>query len=115
MVGRFGCKCRNFIRLGVAVLVVIGSFLAGLCASGYSAISTTNPTQALSPSVQATPEAVRFVDVLIGETYTQVLRITNISEGLIQIKRLIPSNPDFRGSRMLVPLRCSPVSIETRT
>src|SRR5260370_10346030 len=110
MVGRFGCKCRNFIRLGVAVLVVIGSCVGGLWASGYSAISTTNPTQALSPSVQATPEAVRFVDVLIGETYTQVVRITNISEGVIQIKRIIPSNTDFRESGILFPVVVSPRS-----
>ena len=113
MVGRFGCKCRNFIRLGAAVLVVTGSFLAGLCASG-SAIST-NPTQALSALVQATPEAVSFLDVPVGETYTQVVRITNISEGVIQIKTITVSNADFRVSGILLPVVVAPGTSESLT
>src|SRR6266404_1069177 len=115
MVGRFGCKCRNFIRLGAAVLVVTGSFLAGLCASGNGAISTTNPTQALSALVQATPEAVSFVDVPVGETYTQVVRITNISEGVIQIKTITASNADFRVSGILLPVVVAPGTSESLT
>jgi Abnormal spindle-like microcephaly-assoc'd, ASPM-SPD-2-Hydin len=115
MVGRFGCKCRNFIRLGAAVLVATGSFLAGLCASGNSATSTTNPAQELPALVQATPEAVSFVDVPVGETYTQVVRITNISEGVIQIKTITASNADFRVSGILLPVVVAPGTSESLT
>jgi hypothetical protein len=115
MVGRFGCKCRNFIRLGATVLVVTGSFLAGLCASGNSANSTTKPTQTLSALVQAIPEAVSFVDVAVGETYTQVVRITNISEGVIQIKGITASNTDFRLSGILLPVVVAPGTSENLT
>jgi hypothetical protein len=115
MVGRCGCKCRHFIRLGAAVLVVTGSFLAGLCASGNSANSTTNSTQTLPALVQATPEAVNFLDVPVGETYTQVVRITNISESVIQIKRVTASNADFRVSGILLPVVVAPGTSESLT
>ena len=117
MVGRFGCKCRDLRRLRAAVLVVIGTLLPGFSASGNSsrAISTSSPIEILPALVEATPEAVSFVDVPVGETYTQVVRITNISEGVIQIKSVTASNADFRVSGILLPVVVAPGTSESLT
>ena len=115
MVGRFGCKCRHFIRLGATVVVVTGSFLAGLCASGNSSRSSITSNQEFSALIQAIPEAVSFVDVPVGETYTQVVRITNISGSVIQIKSVTASSVDFRVSGILLPVVVAPGTSESLT
>ncbi|HXN51142.1 MAG TPA: choice-of-anchor D domain-containing protein [Candidatus Acidoferrum sp.] len=54
--------------------------------------------------MEVTPDAVSFVDVPVGETYTQTVRITNISEGTLQIKGITASSTDFRVTGILLPV-----------
>jgi hypothetical protein len=56
--------------------------------------------------MEAAPDAVNFVNVPVGETYTQTVRITNISQGTFQIKRIETSSADFRVTGILLPVGC---------
>jgi hypothetical protein len=54
--------------------------------------------------MEVTPEAVSFVDVPVGDTYTQTVRVTNVNEGTLQIKKITTSSPDFQITGILLPV-----------
>jgi hypothetical protein len=65
--------------------------------------------------MQVTPDAVSFLDVPAGETYTQTVRITNVSEGTFQIKRITASSAEFGITGIMLPVVVAPGMSETFT
>jgi hypothetical protein len=61
-------------------------------------------TQAAPSAVEVTPNAVRFVDVPVGDTYTQTVTITNANEGTLQIKKITASRGDFQITGIILPV-----------
>jgi len=108
MIGRISCKCLHsssllrklLILAGVSLLAVQGSF-----AHDSPTVQMKSAAAAeSSPAVMLTPEAVRFADVPVGDTYTQTVRITNLGEETIQIKKIISSRAEFSVSGILLPV-----------
>jgi hypothetical protein len=62
-----------------------------------------------------TPEAVSFVNVPVGDAYTQTVRITNVGENTLQITKIITPNADFRISGILLPVVVAHGTSETFT
>jgi hypothetical protein len=54
--------------------------------------------------MEVTPDAVAFQDVPVGETYTQTIRVTNLGESTLQIKKISASNADFQITGILLPV-----------
>jgi fibronectin type 3 domain-containing protein len=52
----------------------------------------------------AAPDAVSFANVPVGDTYTQTVRLTNISQETFQIKRIESSSEDFRVTGIFLPV-----------
>src|SRR6202158_1400096 len=96
MVGRLLCKCLNLRSFCKSVLVLLAISPTTTHAAGgaTATIGTarTEPTITAPVLMEVTPDAVSFVDVPVGETYTQTVRITNISEGTLQIKGITASD-----------------------
>jgi hypothetical protein len=106
MVGMYLGKCRNFSSLRRPLLALSGFVLFTAQASGHSSPhGTANPAAApASPSMELTPNAVSFVDVPVGDTYTQTVRITNLNEGTLQIRKITASSANFRITGILLPV-----------
>lgn len=58
----------------------------------------------LVTALEATPEAIRFEAVPVGETYTQAVRITNVGVETIQITKISASNTNFQVSGIFLPV-----------
>jgi hypothetical protein len=54
--------------------------------------------------VEFTPDAVTFQDVPVGDTYTQHVRLTNIGENTLQIRKITASNANFQITGILLPV-----------
>ena len=106
MVGRYFCKCLNCNGLRTASLILSFSLFAiqvgvGHAATNGGAKAEPAPAAAL---MEITPDAVSFVDVPVGDTYTQTVRITNVGEDTLQIKKITASSADFRVTGILLPV-----------
>jgi hypothetical protein len=95
------CKCLNF-SLRRSLFTLSGCLLFAIQASSHSAAN--EPAALASPLMEVTPEAVSFVDVPVGDTYTQTVRVTNVNEGTLQIKKITTSSPDFQITGILLPV-----------
>jgi hypothetical protein len=84
------------------LLALAGCLLFAIQASSHSAAN--EPAALASPLMEVTPEAVSFVDVPVGDTYTQTVRVTNVNEGTLQIKKITTSSPDFQITGILLPV-----------
>ena len=102
MVGRIrGKYWRVFVLCG---LVLSGSVV------GVSEVRLFASTGALESSslpvagIVATPELVTLIDVPVGDTYTQEVRLLNEGEATLQIKRIAVSNADIQVTGVMVPV-----------
>src|ERR1700724_1780313 len=113
-------RCVPLRSLAGMGLAVIGIFLAStLRPVGVWACGGSSPRAEASrippASVEITPDAVSFVDVPAGETYSQTVRIRNISENTFQIKEIAASSADFSITGILLPVVVAPGTNETFT
>jgi hypothetical protein len=107
MAGMDFCKCLNFSSLRRSLLIMSGlAFFAGQ-ATGQSSpngAAKVEPAVPASLSMEVTPSTVSFVDVPVGDTYTQTVKITNLNEGTLQIRKITASNPNFQVTGILLPV-----------
>jgi len=124
MVGKLWTSVR-LTGLAEAILATSAILLAATpsaspAAGPNSRISNTRPSTEYAPTaaptlMEVTPDAVSFLDVPPGETYTQTVRITNISEGTFQIKRITASSAEFGITGIILPVVVAPGMSETFT
>jgi hypothetical protein len=108
MVGGRSCKCLNsrtlfssFLFLSIFSLLTIHT--KGMRAA-TSGVAATAPVATPPALMEVTPEEVTFVNVPAGDTYTQTVRLKNLAEGTLQIKRITTSSKDFRIAGILLPV-----------
>jgi Abnormal spindle-like microcephaly-assoc'd, ASPM-SPD-2-Hydin len=101
------------IALSAGIFLGLPPVASVWAASGESA--RTEPAQSISTPVQVIPDAVSFIDVPAGDTYTQTVRITNVSEGTLQIKEIMASSADFSITGILLPVVVAPGTSENFT
>lgn len=96
-------QCRNLLKL---FLVLTGlSLFVVLPAVGSTVTSPTVGVATTSLAVvEMAPEAVSFMDVPLGDTYTQTMRITNVGDKTLQIKKINTSSADFRITGIMLPV-----------
>src|SRR5712671_7641305 len=70
-------------------------------AKGATAAASAPQSERL---VEFTPDVVTFQNVPVGDTYTQAVRITNLAEGTLQIRKISTSNADFQVTGILLPV-----------
>ena len=108
MVGTRYCKCVNFSGLRRSLLILAGASLftaqASVGQSTRSAIANTEPTHTAPTATEVTPSVVSFVDVPVGDTYTQTVTITNANEGVLQIKKITASRDNFQITGIMLPV-----------
>jgi hypothetical protein len=124
MVGKLRTGVRQ-MGLAEAILATSAILLsatpsANPAAGPNSRISNTGTSTEPAPTaapvlMEVTPDAVSFLDVPAGETYTQTVRITNVSEGTFQIKRITASSAEFRITGIMLPVVVAPGMNETFT
>jgi hypothetical protein len=108
MVGSISSKCLQFRQLSQPLLF----FMVFSLLSSQASVGRTVATGKVAPqppatsdgSVEFTPDAVRFQDVPVGDTYTQSVRITNLAEGTLQIRKITTSNANFQVTGILLPV-----------
>jgi hypothetical protein len=119
MVGTCFSKCLQCRGLSSAfVLLSVFSLFADHVAFGRGATgSSVTAEQANAPlqMVDVTPEAISFVDVPEGDVYTQTVKITNLGERTLQIKKISTSSADFRIAGILLPVVVAHGTSETFT
>src|SRR5579864_9422850 len=112
MVGRrSGFGRRRFARAAAFCATLWGS--AGFFA--VPARAQVSGVQAGPPTLEVVPNVVRFVEVPVGETYTQTVRLANRGRTNLQIKRLAIKARGFAVSGLPVPLVLVPEDSATLT
>ncbi|MCU1242059.1 MAG: glycoside hydrolase family 16 [Candidatus Acidoferrum typicum] len=107
MVGMYFYKCLSFSRLRRSLLTLSGVLLFAIQANSQSVPNGTAKAEPAAPAsglMEVTPDAVSFVDVPVGDTYTQTVRITNVNEGTLQIRKITVSSPNFQITGILLPV-----------
>ena len=108
MVGTRSCRCGSVTGLHRSLLILAGVSLftaqASAGQSTRSAIANTEATHTTPTAMEVTPNAVSFVDVPVGDTYTQTVTITNANEGVLQIKKITASRDDFQITGIMLPV-----------
>src|ERR1700704_6578068 len=108
MVGTRLSKCLQRKSLSGAVLALSAfSLFAGQVAVGRGVAKGTAAAASAPKSerlVEFTPDVVTFQNVPVGDTYTQAVRITNLAEGTLQIRKISTSNADFQVTGILLPV-----------
>ncbi len=94
------------MRRSLLILAGVSLFTAQASAgqSTQSAIANTEPTHAAPTAMEVTPNAVSFVDVPVGDTYTTTVTITNANESVLQIKKITASRDDFQITGIMLPV-----------
>jgi Abnormal spindle-like microcephaly-assoc'd, ASPM-SPD-2-Hydin len=107
-------RAAGVILVLSAILLVAVPAASRVSQTGYR--TRTEPAHSAGANLmQVTPDAVSFVDVPAGDTYTQTVRITNTSEGTFQIKRITASRADFLITDVILPVVVAPGTSETFT
>jgi len=92
MVGTCFSKCLQCKTLSKVLLALLAfSLFAGQAAAGRGVASRTtaaDPAPKSERLVEFTPDVVTFQNVPVGDTYTQTVRITNLAQGTLQIKKI---------------------------
>jgi Abnormal spindle-like microcephaly-assoc'd, ASPM-SPD-2-Hydin len=110
MVGKRFCNCLNWKSLFKAFLFVSTFSLLTIQTTNSRAATSGAATVATAPAatppvfMEVTPEAVSFVNVPVGDTYTQAVRLTNLAAGTLQIKKITTSSNAFRITGILLPV-----------
>src|SRR4051812_6707371 len=104
MVGTFLCT-RLRVWSGVATLLaatvcmVNRGVAAGSPGEVFGGLPTAEPVV-----VEATPASVAFVDVPVGDTYTQTVRLRNVSRGSVTVTKIAGSTAEVGISRVVLPM-----------
>src|SRR5712675_2401837 len=105
MVGTRFSKCLQRKTLSKIVLAVSAfSLLVAQLTPGRGVAKGTTAAGSAPKSerlVEFTPDVVTFQNVPVGDTYTQAVRITNLAEGTLQIRK-ITSSADFQVTGILL-------------
>lgn len=108
MVGVRFSKCQRCKSLSKAFSVaLVFCFFAGPAAVGRGTphgITAGGPLVVSESLMKFTPEAVTFRDVPVGDAYSQTVRITNLGEGTLQIKRISTSDASFQVKGIFLPV-----------
>ena len=119
MVGRvWTCvRPKSFAELLLVISAVfaLATPAAGRAAESSNSTGTASAGSASSAVLECTPKVVRFENVPAGDTYTQTVKITNVSGGAFQIKRIAASSRDFGITGILLPVVVAPGTSETFT
>jgi hypothetical protein len=118
-----GGRLRTCVRLGGSAevfLTIVAIIMAAIPAASRTRWTTsllnTESSHAVSAAtMEVTPDGVNFLDVPAGETYTQMVRLTNVSKETFQIKRIAVSSADFRITGILLPVVVAPGTSEAFT
>ena len=98
-------QCKSLAKvllLGLVLSSFVGQLAAGRSVTkGTTAAGPVAPPEAM---VEFTPDAVTFQDVPVGDTYSQTVRITNLGEGTLQIKKISTSSADLQITGILLPV-----------
>ena len=101
MVGKSLSKCLYVLGLMPCALLVPD----GRGSVTSTAVGTnSSKSGALVAALEATPEAIRFEAVPVGETYTQAVRITNFGVDTVQITKISASNANFEITGIFLPV-----------
>ena len=117
MVGRLRTS-KRLTGLAQAIPAISTIFLAAIPSASFAASPsgrTSESAPAAAPTLMVTPDAVSFLDIPAGDTYTQTVRITNVSEGTFQIKRIKATSAEFGVTGILLPVVVAPGTSETFT
>lgn len=108
MVGVRFSKCLRCESLSKAFSVaLVFCFFAGPAAVGRGTPRGTTaggPLVASESLMKFTPEAVTLQDVPVGDTYSQTVRITNIGEGTLRIKKISTSDANLEVKGIFLPV-----------
>jgi hypothetical protein len=108
MVGPSFSKCLQCKTLSKVLLALsVFSLFAMQAAPGRGVARDTTTAHAAPKSerlVEFTPDEVTFQNVPVGDTYTQTVRITNLAEGTLQIRKISTSNADLQITGILLPV-----------
>jgi hypothetical protein len=107
-------RLRSSIGLALAIAGILLVSMPGVLSVRASSVGSSK-TEPSSPLAQVLPDAVSFVDVPAGDTYTQTVRIKNVSESTFQIKEITASSPDFSVTGILLPVVVAPGTSENFT
>lgn len=102
MVG--GIRHKYWRVFALCGLVMGGSVLG---VSDKPLLAGTGGPESASPAsaaVVATPESVSIINVPVGDTYTQEVRLLNAGEATLQIKRITVLNADVQVTGVMVPV-----------
>jgi hypothetical protein len=118
MVGMLGTclRTRVFSTIGTVFLVAGVSVFAGGAFGAGSSTSRPSSSRPSLPSVmELTPDVVSFLDVPVGDKCTQSVRITNVSERTLQIRKISVSNRTLSITGILLPVVVAPGTSESFT
>ena len=117
MVGKLGaCVRLRSVELICLALSVLASMPAASRVRDPGGRTSTVTTQPTTPNlIEMTPGFVSFVDVPVGDTYTQTVRMSNVSARALQIKGITASSADFRITGILFPVVVAPGTGESFT
>ena len=108
MVGTCFSKCLQCKTLSKVLLALLAfSLFAGQAAAGRGVASRTtaaDPAPKSERLMEFTPDVVTFQNVPVGDTYTQTVRITNLAQGTLQIKKISTSSADLEITGILLPV-----------
>jgi len=98
--------------VGRALLLLVLGLSTGLCArqSSAQAHATAQAQSAAAAALEVVPEVIRFVDVPVGETYTQTVRLANLGKTPMEVKKISTGAASFGVSGFASPLMLQPGS-----
>src|SRR5579864_3750865 len=96
--------------VGRALLLLVLGLSTGLCArqSSAQAHATAQAQSAAAAALEVVPEVIRFVDVPVGETYTQTVRLANLGKTPMEVKKISMGAASFGVSGFASPLMLQP-------
>jgi hypothetical protein len=110
MVGRNTRACVCCAVGGAVILLGLG--LSGRAQAGTPPArqSTQQEQTAAAAALEVVPDVIRFVDVPVGETYTQTVRLANPGKTSVRIEKISMDGRDFGVSGAVLPLMLLPGS-----
>src|SRR6267154_517644 len=112
MVGPFSRTCAwRGVGVGVITLLATLGLGGGAKASTPESIGRVAQEQSTAtPVLEVVPDVIHFLEVPVGEKYTQAVRISNPSKATVEIEKISIAAPDFEISGFASPLVLGPGS-----
>src|SRR5438270_9224477 len=104
MVGKFlGAKLRGWSAIATLLVATVCMVSRGVAAGRPEAMFGGLPAGEAT-MMEATPGSVAFANVPVGDTYTQMVRLTNVSSGSVTITKISGSQADLGISQIALPM-----------